>query len=152
MTATEGVKGVDVLIYVNVGDASTPDWKAVGGQQGATLSEERETVEFSNKNSPGRAREFDYGFYQWTLECEGIYVPDDESYAALAAACRNGDKVKVRLKEGDTYSMEGEALVISHELEAPYDDATTYAVELQGTGPLTTTGIDSDEEPEPDPE
>lgn len=129
------VKGVDVLIYVNTGTDTMPVWTVVGGQRSATLSEEAETIDVTTKGSI--AQEFEYGLYNWTISCDGIYIKDDTAYAALRSAIRQQKKVKVRIKEGDVYTAEGLAIVTSSELEAPYDDAATYSVELQGTGPLT---------------
>lgn len=133
------VRGVDVLIYVNTGTDTAPVWTVVGGQRNATLSEEAETIDVTTKNSA--AQEFEYGQYNWKISCDGVYIKDDAAYVALRNAIRQKQKVKVRIKEGDTYTAEGLALVTSNELEAPYDDAATYSVELQGTGLLTENPV-----------
>lgn len=137
MTATVAMRGADIIFYANTGTDATPVWTPIGGQQGATLTEERETVETSNKNSDNTSREFEYGFYQWSISCDGIYVPSDAAWASLKNCIRNAIKVKVRVKEQGSYTLEGLALVTSQEVEGPWDDSATYAVELQGTGILT---------------
>jgi TP901-1 family phage major tail protein len=144
MAATVTVKGVDILLYANTGTDSEPSWTVVGGQQNATLSEERETIETSNKGSDGEAREFESGFFEWKIEADGIYVPNDTAYLAIKNAIRNGTKMKVRIKEDSTYTQEGYVLVTSRELDAPWDDATTYSIELQGTGPITDNPTDEE--------
>ena len=131
------VRGVDVLIYVNTGDDVAPVWTAVGGQRGATLSEEVETIDVTTKNSPEGTREEEPTIYSWSLSCDGVYIADDTALAMLKQTIRQRGKVKVRVKEGDTYTEEGLAIVTSLEREAPHDDVATYSVELRGVGPLT---------------
>lgn len=128
------MRGVDILLFVDTG-AGTPTWTVVGGQRNATLHEEVDTVEMSSKEST--AKEFEYGLGTWTISCDGVYIDSDTAYAELRDAVRNRQKVKVRIKEGATYTAEGDALVTSADLEAPYDGEATYSMELQGTGPLT---------------
>jgi TP901-1 family phage major tail protein len=134
---TIAVRGCDILLYVNTGTESIPAWSSVGGQQGATLTEERDVVEKSNKNSVNQVREFGYGFYQWSISCEGMYVPNDGAWIMLTNAIRNAQTVLVRIKEQDVFTLQGLALATSQEIDAPYDDNTTYSLELQGSGPLT---------------
>ena len=136
MTTTT-VRGADILLYANTGTESVPVWTSIGGQQGATITEERDVVEKSNKNSVNQVREFEYGFYQWSISCEGIYVPNDGAWIALVNCIRNAQPILVRIKEQSVYTLQGMALATSQEIDAPYDDNTTYSLELQGTGPLT---------------
>jgi len=133
------VRGVDVLIYVSTGtdEQGNPVWTAVGGQRGATLSEEVETIDVTTKNSPEGAREEEPTIYSWSLSCDGVYISDDTALQKLKQTIRQRDKVKVRVKEGDTYTEEGLAIITSLEREAPHDDVATYSVELRGVGPLT---------------
>jgi TP901-1 family phage major tail protein len=131
------MRGVDILLMVNTAASGAPVWTAVGGQRGATFTEESETVDTTSKDSDG-AYEYDYGLYGWKISCDGVYVPSEAAYTALKTAMRNKTKIKVRITEDGTATEEGEALVTSRELDAPYDDTVTYSVELQGTGVLTT--------------
>lgn len=130
-----GIAGVDILILVNTGTEEMPTWTPVGGQRGAKLKEEVDTVETSNKAS-GTAKTFEYGMTSWSITCDGAYVPDDAAYALLRAALRNRQKVKVQVTEYGTAVREGMALVKSNELDAPYDNSATYSIELQGDGEL----------------
>jgi TP901-1 family phage major tail protein len=129
-------RGVDVLIYVNTGSETNPTWTAIGGQRNATLTETVETIDISTKDSEWQ--EFEYALGTWTLSCDGIYLDNDVALEKLISALRSRAKVKVRTKEGETFTQEGLALVTSVERAAPYDDVKTYSVELQGVGPLTT--------------
>jgi len=127
------VKGVDILLLVNTGDDANPVWTPVGGQRGATLSESLETIDVTAKDSDG-AQEFEPGLYSWTISADGVYIESEAGYQALVDAIRNRQKIKVRWSENGTDTFEGLAIVTSRELEAPYDDAATYSIELQGTG------------------
>ena len=129
------VKGVDLLIFVEDPDAQG-SYIVVGGQRGATLSESVETVEVTNKLSNGY-KEFEYGFGEWSISADGVYIKNDAAFTALKNAMRNKQKVKVRIKEEGDFTEEGFALVTSRELEGSYDSEATYSLELTGTGPLT---------------
>lgn len=130
------MKGVDILIKVNTGTEAVPVWTNVGGQRGATLSESADTIETTHKASGGY-KEYEYGYGDWTISCDGLYIENDAGYEALVTAMRTKAKVKARWVEanGDTY--EGTALVTSRDLEGPYDGEATYSIELQGSGAPT---------------
>lgn len=137
------VSGTDIVIYVDTSSTGTPTWTAVGGQTGAKLHEGNDTVESKGYklNPDGNAKQFEYNQYEWTISCDGLLIASDTALTALQAACRDQEKVKVRVKQGSTYIQEGMALITSLDLDAPYKDDATYSLELQGTGSLTTTGL-----------
>ncbi|MEY9867817.1 TP901-1 family phage major tail protein [Peribacillus sp. B2I2] len=122
------VKGVDILILVN--------GTIVGGQRGATLSESVETIETTHKLTSG-FKEFEYGFGEWTVSADGVYIKGDAGYVALRDAMRNKQKVTLRIQEEGVNLEQGQALVTSRELEGAYDGEATYSVEFQGTGAIT---------------
>ncbi len=126
-------KGVDILIMVNTGTEELPTWTPVGGQRGATLSESVETIDVTHKASGGY-KEYEYGYAGWSISADGVYIPDDIAYKALQDAMRQKQKIKVRWQESGTDTFEGTALVISRDLEGPYEGESTYSMELQGTG------------------
>jgi TP901-1 family phage major tail protein len=130
------MRGVDILLMVNTGTDAVPVWTAVAGQRNATLAEESETIDITSKDSQG-AFEYDYGFYGWTIDADGVYVKDDAGYQELKDAIRNKQKIKVRIQEEGVATEEGMALVTSAEFEGSYDAEVTYSVSLQGTGKLT---------------
>jgi TP901-1 family phage major tail protein len=129
------MRGVDILLMVNTGTDALPVWAAVAGQRNATLAEESETIDITSKDSNG-AFEYDYGFYGWTIDADGVYVKDDIGYQELKDAIRNKQKIKVRIQEEGVATEEGMALVTSAEFEGAYDAEVTYSVSLQGTGKL----------------
>lgn len=127
------MRGVDILVEVKVEGSPTPI--VVGGQRNATLSESVETIDVTSKDSGGNY-EYDYGLYGWTVSADGLYIKSDAGYVALQTAMRQKKKVTLHIKENGSATYTGEALVISRELEAPYDGEVTYSVEFQGTGAL----------------
>jgi predicted secreted protein len=141
--AGETINGSDILLYVNTGTESTPAWTAVGGQSGIKITETNGTKERKgHKLSPnGDAKEYNYDQYEWKVSLDGAYVSGETGLEALRTALRTQALIKVRVKEGDTYVSEGDALITSMDLDGPYNDDATYAIELQGTGKLTTTNL-----------
>lgn len=129
------VRGVDIVVMVDIDETgTTPEWIPAGGQRSATLSETSEALDATTKDSEPGSYEYEYGLYGWTISCEGLYVPDNQAYAYLGKAMRERKKVKVQIHEEGLPTQEGLALVSSRELEAPYEDMTTYSMEFQGTG------------------
>ena len=133
---TTKVTGVDVLILVKDGS----DYKVVGGQRGASLSESRATIDVTSKKSTGGYKEHEYGLAEWSISCDGVYVENEANYGLLVTAMRNSTKVVARWQEGTTNVFEGTCLVTSRDLEAPYDGEATYSMELQGDGAPVLSG------------
>jgi TP901-1 family phage major tail protein len=131
------MRGVDILILV---EGATPGtFITVGGQRGATLTEEAETIDITSKDSNGM-QEFDYGFGSWKVKADGLYIKNEAGYALLKDKMRAKQPVKLRISEQGTPTEEGSAIITSRELEMPYDGEVTYSVEFQGSGALTEVG------------
>jgi TP901-1 family phage major tail protein len=135
-----GKRGVDVLLYSNTGTDAVPVWTLVGGQRGATLSESNETIETTNKTSTGMAKEYEYGFYGWSISCDGVHANGDLGYTTLQDALRNKTKLKVQIKDSNyttPKTFTGSVLVTKLDQENGHDGESTYKLDLQGTGTLT---------------
>lgn len=130
-------QGVDVLVYVNTGTEATPVWTAVAGQRNATLTLETEDLDITTKDSSGAMRERVPTFVSWSVSCDGLWVESDTGLQALRDAWRNRNLVQIRVKFAEDDIEEGQAIVASIDLEAPYDDAATYAAEFSGASELT---------------
>lgn len=130
------MKGIDIIILANTGSDATPVWTPIGGQRGATLSESVETFETTHKASGGY-KEYEAGFADWTISCDGVYIETNTGYLALVTAMRAKTKVKVRWQEATDDVFEGLAFVTSRDLDAPHDGEATYSIELQGSGAPT---------------
>lgn len=132
------MRGVDVVIQVE--GETTGTYVTVAGQRNATFSDSSETIDVTSKSSNG-AYEYDYGLYGWSISMDGAYILGDDQMIKLRDAMRSKQMVKVKWSETGTKGAveQGDALVISRDLDAPYDGETTYSIELQGTGMPTTT-------------
>lgn len=140
------MRGVDILILANTGSEAIPAFTAIASQRGAKLSEKVAALDVSVKPAAGTApaKDFEYGYGEWSISCDGLYVPDDVAYQALVNAMRNRTKLRVRWNEAGLGVFEGLALVTSRDLDGPYENEATYSVELQGTGaPVATSAAKS---------
>lgn len=136
------VRGVDILVEIDMDQLlTTPtgiqDYQIVGGQQNATLSEEREAIDTTTKDGDG-ATENEYGLYSWSVSADGMVVTNSAAYDALKKCIREAIKVRLRINDGSGIET-GTALVTSREVEGPYDEFATYSTEFTGSGKLTTT-------------
>jgi TP901-1 family phage major tail protein len=130
-------RGVDILLMV---ESTTPGtFETVAGQRNATFKEENEPIDTTSKLSGGYLEQ-DYGLGNWGIDCDGVYVTGEAGLAKLRDAMRQRKLIKCRWWEsGSTKAEEGNAILTSREIEAPYDGESTYSLELTGTG--TPTGV-----------
>lgn len=129
------MRGLDVLIKVNVGTADTPEYIAVGAQRGASMSRSAETLDKTSKDSDGWQESL-AGLKSWTISTDGLLILDDEGYEALEDAYMMSENVLVQFSTKSGTMYEGEAIITTIDLDAPYDDLTSYTAEFQGAGEL----------------
>ena len=132
MATSQGTvtKGLDILVYVGS--------KAVGGQNGCTLTMEAETIAVSNKNDFGWASTIG-GAKSWSVSCDGQFIANDEGQKALMDAFVAGTEVQVEMKNtAQSIYFAGKAAITSLEVDAQFDDVATMTIELQGIGALST--------------
>ena len=65
-------------------------------------------------------------------------MPTDETHKTLSKAFTNSDPVCVKVIDGKRKKamFGGLAFITDYPLEAPYDDAMTYSISLEGNGAL----------------
>lgn len=127
--------GVNFLIYVE--DKITPStYIKVAGQRGGTLNREYETIDVTSKDGDGFITE-EYGMGSWSIEGDGLLVESDAGFLALEDAFDNAEYVKVRFETAAGNKYEGTCLITDFPVEAPYDDAATYSITLNGKGKYT---------------
>jgi TP901-1 family phage major tail protein len=130
-------KGTDFIIYVE--DKALPGtFIKVAGQRNGTINREYDTVDVTNKDNAGWSDE-EYGVGRWSIEGDGLLVENDAGYLALEEAFENAEYVKVRFQTAEGNKYEGNALISDFPIEAPYDDAATYSITLNGKGAYTKT-------------
>jgi predicted secreted protein len=129
-------RNVKILLEVETGTDATsgdPIFSYIGGQRNAKMSEEVSEVDVTSEDSDG-AQEFEGGLYSATIDCDGLYVPEAEGYAALKTSFRAAQKISARIQEDGLPTEVATCLVTSMETDAPYDGESTYAVSLRVSG------------------
>ena len=145
--SAKAVAGKDVLLAVF--NATGDKLLAVSGQQGLTINRSADSGEVTSKDVKGGWKAKIAGMKEWSIENEGLYVPSDETHKELGKAFEEGSAVCVKIINGKTKKgmFGGLAVVTEYSLEAPFDDAMTYSISLEGNGPLVelseVTGADA---------
>ena len=143
--AADIVAGKDILL--GVWNADGTKLLAISGQQGLTINRSAETIEVNSKSTEGGWKDSLAGMKEWSIDNDGLWVASDDAHKALATAFKGGDPVCVKVYNGKTKTglFGGLAIVTDYPIEAPYDDAVTYSITLQGKGALVDFSIDPPE-------
>jgi TP901-1 family phage major tail protein len=132
----KAIAGKDILL--SIWDSTGSKLLAIAGQQGLTINRDKDTIEVTSKDAHGGWKQFLGGLKEWSIDNDGVYVRSDDSHKQLKAAFDGDDPIliKVTNQKAQTDMFGGLAIVKSYPIEAPYDDAVTYSISLQGTGEL----------------
>jgi len=127
--------GKDILL--SIWDSTGSTLLAIAGQQGLTINRDKDTIEVTSKDSEGW-KQFVVGLKEWSIDNDGVYVRDHASHKQLKSLFEADEPflIKVTNQKAKTDMFGGLALLTSYPIEAPYDDAVTYTIALQGTGAL----------------
>lgn len=130
------IAGKDILLAV--WDSTGANLMAVSGQQGLTINRSADSIEITSKDAQGGWKSKIAGMKEWSIDNDGLYVPDGESHKALAKAFDAGEPVCIKVVNGKTKKgmFGGLAVITDYPIEAPYDDAVTYSLTLEGMGAL----------------
>ena len=141
-TAAKAIAGKDILLCIWNIDGT--QLLAISGQQSLTINRSAETIEINSKDTQGGWKSYLAGMKEWSIESEGLFVPNDESHKILSQAFENGDPVCLKVVDGKRKvgMFGGLACVTDYPIEAPYDDATTYSMTLSGMGALIDLSLD----------
>ncbi len=131
----KAIAGKDILL--SIWDQTGSVLLAIAGQQGLTINRDKDTIEVTSKDANGW-KEFVVGLKEWSIDNDGVYVRDHASHKQLKKLFESDDPflIKVTNQKTETDMFGGLALLTSYPIEAPYDDAVTYTISLQGTGEL----------------
>ncbi len=132
------LNGSSFLILANTGTPESPVYEAVGSQRDASVDETTEVIDYSNKE--GRARRVGPGRYSSTVSLDALYVPDDEAYAALKAAMRNGTTVLIAREESDVVVETATAVVASLSETFPDQAEATVSASFEIDGEWEAVG------------
>lgn len=130
------VRGVAVLIEVQ--DVTTGTFTKVAAQRGGTLNRSADTLDASSKEDYGWANN-EAGIKSWSIDCDGLFVENNQGFDDLNAAWVNGDCVRVRVRFPSGLTYVGNAIITDFPIEFPYDDAVTYSVTFEGKGALVAS-------------
>ena len=119
-------RGLDAIL--SIGD------KIIGGQQNCILNRSASAINITNKIN-GDWQEYITGSKTWSLLCSGVFLKDEESLLLLEQAYNNGTPIDLKLTDGNR-SYQGQAIITNFPVEAKFNAAFTYNLNLQGTGPL----------------
>lgn len=130
------IAGKDILLAVWSADGTK--LLAISGQQGLTINRSADSIEITSKDTAGGWKSKIAGMKEWSIDNDGLYIPSDESHTTLSAAFDAGDPVCIKVYNGKAKKgmFGGLAVVTDYPIEAPYDDAVTYSITLEGMGAL----------------
>lgn len=149
-SSAKAVAGKDVLLAIYNADGSK--LLAISGQQGLTINRSADSIGITSKDTVGEWKSKIAGMKEWSIDNDGLYVPRDESHKLLSEAFDNSDPVCIKVINGKTKKgmFGGLAVITDYPIEAPYDDAMTYSLSLEGMGALVdllTNPVDPDTMP-----
>lgn len=136
-TAAKALAGKDVLLCVF--DTDGTNLLAISGQQGLTINRSKDSIEVNTKDTVGGWKSSIGGMKEWSIDNDGLYVPDSDSHKLLTKAFEEDQLVclKVINAKAKKGMLGGLAIITDYPIEAPYDDAVTYSLTFQGVGKLT---------------
>lgn len=135
-SATKAMAGKDVLL--GVFDSTGMNLLAISGQQGLTINRSAGSIEVTSKDTQGGWVSKIAGMKEWSIDNDGLYVPSDLAHQALSQAFEDSSLVCVKVIDGKRKKgmFGGLAAITEYSIEAPYDDAMTYSLSLEGNGAL----------------
>jgi predicted secreted protein len=119
-------KSIDLVLKI--------DNKIIGGQQSAILNRKTEIIDITN-HIDNEWQESLAGTKTWFINCNGLYVINNESLALLEDAFLNNKKLTVSFAIGNK-KYEGECLIVDYPLNAIFNTQFKYSLKLLGTGQL----------------
>ena len=125
-SAAKAIGGKDILLAV--WDSTGAKLMAVSGQKGLTINRSADSIEITSKDTQGGWKSKIAGMKEWSID----------SHKALAKAFDAGDPVCIKVVNGKTKKgmFGGLAVITDYPVEAPFDDAVTYSLTLEGMGAL----------------
>lgn len=130
------LNGTDFLVRVNTGTEAVPVWTTVAAQRDASVSESRDTIDFSSKDQDewvGAA-----GRYESEVSLDGLIpVAAEAGFDALKAACRNGTLVQLQTQVAGTAKEKASAIVTQMDQEYPDQGEGTFSASFKVSGAWT---------------
>lgn len=144
--SAKAMAGKNLLLAIWNSDGSK--LLAVSGQQGLTINRSADTIEITTKDIGGGWKEKIAGVKDWSIDNNGLFIMDDESHKLLGKAFNDDELVCLKVidikKEKSLFG--GLAIITDYPIEAPYDDAVTYSLTFDGTGPLVDFTVEANKD------
>ena len=119
-SAAKAVAGKDILLAIWSADGTK--LLAISGQQGLTINRSADSIEITSKDTQGGWKSKIAGMKEWSIDNDGLYVPNDESHSILSQAFDNSDPVCIKVINGKTKEgMFGGRLSLRSSLRRRYD-------------------------------
>lgn len=140
-SANKAIAGKNILLAIF--NATGEKLLAIAGQQGLTINRSKDSIEITSKDTTGGWKSKIGGMKEWSIDNDGLYIQSDESHKELGKYFEGDDPVCIKVidmlnKKG---LFGGLAIVSDYSLEAPFDDAMTYSITLDGMGALADLTI-----------
>lgn len=130
------VVGANILIKANTGTISSPTFVSLGGQRGATLRRSASTIDTSCKTNNGW-KTSNVGLKEWGIDADGIIVVSNDGYDKIKQCFDARETVQVAIDIPETSERYyGLAVIVDFPIDAPYDQAATYKLKLEGASEL----------------
>lgn len=141
--ANKETKGADVGLYVDIAGTQT----LVAAKRGLEFEESSDTIDAGHNDNLGWPTRLP-GQQDATIDWDGVMLLDDQtgafaaSHNALRQAKRNGDVVtcQIRYPYGNL-ADQGDFLIETITLTAPYDAEATISVSLSVTGAVSEVTV-----------
>ncbi len=135
--SAKAVAGKDILLCIF--DSTGSNLLAIAGQKSLSIKRSADSIDVTSKDTDGGWKSKISGMKEWSIDTDGIYPTGEASHAALGTAFDNGDPIclKVINNKKKKSMFGGLAFVTDYSVDAPFDDAMTYSISLDGNGPLT---------------
>lgn len=137
--AANAVAGKNIMLCIYAAEGAS-ELLAVAGQKGLKINRSTDTVDITSKDAEGGWKTKIAGMKEWSIETDGLYVPTEKTHAALEKAFVSGSPVAVKVTDMNTKKecFGGIAVINEYSFEAPFDEAMTYSISLEGAGALTS--------------
>lgn len=118
----------------------------VAGQRSLTINRSAEALDTTSKMTGGGWKSQIAGAKEWSIDTDGVYVMGAQSHKLLGNLFVSGDLVCVKIidKKAKKSLFGGLATITEYNLEAPYDDAVTFSLNLAGNGALVDLTVDTE--------
>lgn len=135
-SASKAVAGKDILLAIFSADGKK--LLGISGQQGLKINRTSDSIEVSSKDTVGGWKSKIGGMKEWSIDNDGLFVPSDEAHKALSKAFEDSNLVCIKVVNAKEKKgmFGGLAAVTDYSIEAPFDDAMTYSISLEGNGAL----------------